>query len=86
MDFEDRFYLSLPVVLRVLLGIAITILIIGYALFQARHLITGPTITLLDDIPGVIATSTMAKQKILYPFHLTADKFSPQMRAYLKRL
>ena len=59
MEFEDRFYLSLPFVLRILLGIVIVTLIVGYALFQARHLISGPTITLLEEIPSVIATSTI---------------------------
>lgn len=62
MEFEDRFYLSLPLVLRIVLGIVIVLLIVVYALFQARHLITGPTITLLGDIPSVISTSTVTIQ------------------------
>ncbi len=59
MEFEDRFYLSLPFFLRVLLGILVIGLVIAYALFQARHLISGPTISLIEDIPSVISTSTI---------------------------
>lgn len=59
MDFEDRFYVSLPFILKVLCGIAITVLIIGYVVFQSRHLISGPSITLERDFPATIATSSV---------------------------
>ncbi|MFM2374280.1 MAG: Glucodextranase, domain [Candidatus Parcubacteria bacterium] len=60
MDFEDRFYVSLPYILKVCGGIAITLLIVGYVIFQARHLISGPTITLLQDFPTTLATSSVS--------------------------
>jgi hypothetical protein len=59
MDFEDRFYVSLPLILKVVGGILIALLIVGYALFQARHLISGPTLTLTQDFPLAVATSSV---------------------------
>lgn len=59
MDFEDRFYFSLSFILRCIISVVIAVLIVVYVLFQARHLITGPTITLLADIPPTTATSTI---------------------------
>ncbi len=37
----------------------VVLLIIAYALFQARHLISGPIITLIEPIPSTISTSTV---------------------------
>lgn len=59
MDFEDRIYFSLSLALRILISVVITVLIVVYVLFQARHIITGPTITLLENIPPTISTSTI---------------------------
>lgn len=52
MDFEDRIYFSLHTTLKWLLGIAIAIAVAAYALFQARHLIEGPLITLGAEPPA----------------------------------
>lgn len=52
MEFEDRIYISLPSVLRWLAGILIACSVIAYALFQARHLIEGPIITLTKEPPA----------------------------------
>lgn len=56
MDFEDRIYLSLHTTLRWLFGAVITVIVVAYALFQARHLIEGPIITLTNEPP---ATTTL---------------------------
>lgn len=58
MYFADRFFFSLPTALRIFFGIIVVVLIVAYALFQARHLITGPIITLSEPLPAVISTST----------------------------
>jgi hypothetical protein len=59
MDFEDRFYISLPGFLKIVGALLVVALIGGYVLFQARHLISGPIITLTEDIPATVATSTV---------------------------
>lgn len=59
MHFADRAFFSLPTALRIFFSIIVVALIVAYALFQARHLITGPIITLTDPLPAVISTSTI---------------------------
>lgn len=59
MQLQDRVYISLPFILRSVGTVCVVLLVIGYALFQARHLISGPIITLIEPIPPTIATSTV---------------------------
>jgi len=59
MHLDDRMYVSLPFILRSIGTVCVVVLIIAYALFQARHLISGPIIRLIDPIPSTIATSTI---------------------------
>jgi hypothetical protein len=59
MHLDDRMYISLPLILRSVGTVCIMALVIAYALFQARHLISGPIIKLLDPIPSTVATSTI---------------------------
>ena len=59
MRLEDRIYFSLPFILRSLGTLVVVLLIIAYALFQARHLISGPIIKLVESIPSTISTSTV---------------------------
>lgn len=39
-------------IVRILIISLAVIVVVGYALFQARNLITGPTITLISPAPG----------------------------------
>lgn len=59
MDFEDRVYISLPFALKAVGAIVVVCLIVLYALFQARHVLLGPQITLLEELPATVATSTV---------------------------
>lgn len=52
MNFEGRIYISLPFVLRILAGVLVLAAVTSYSLFQARHLISGPIITLTQDLPA----------------------------------
>ena len=59
MDYEDRVYISLPFALKALGAVIVVCLIVAYALFQARHVLLGPQITLEDELPAMVATSTV---------------------------
>jgi hypothetical protein len=53
-------YVSYERALKVVVGATIAMLFLGYAAFQARNLIQGPTITLDDTGPNV--TNTRARE------------------------
>jgi hypothetical protein len=62
MDFDDRIYISLPAIFKGALALGLVSVIAAYALFQARHIISGPVITLTNEVPHVVSTSTVAFQ------------------------
>ncbi len=59
MDFDDTIHLSLPFILKTIGAIIVGCLIVLYALFQARHVLLGPQISLSEEIPAMVATSSI---------------------------
>ncbi len=53
MDFEDRIYLSLPFLLKLILGVLLLVVVVAYGIFQARYIIAGPQIALTEEPPTV---------------------------------
>jgi hypothetical protein len=59
MDFEDTIHISLPFVLKTIGAVVVVCVIVLYALFQARYVLLGPEITLIEELPPTVATSTV---------------------------
>jgi hypothetical protein len=59
MKPSDRSFLTLPLVLKAVGIVALCVCVVAYVLFQARHLITGPIISLAEDVPASTATSSI---------------------------
>jgi hypothetical protein len=64
MDIVGQPTITLPGLLKVVGSILLGIMVLGYVIFQARHLIVGPQITLTSDVPASIATSSVVIQGI----------------------